>query len=79
MPDPVQPSVDPAYANPQNEVWLDLTTDGEGAGSATTTVAWGFERAPRAQSVVIHAMPTATGAGRAGTAGDRAACVTVAF
>lgn len=79
VPDPVQPSVDPAYANPQNEVWLDLTTDGEGAGSATTTVAWGFERARRAQSVVIHAMPTATEAGRAGSAGDRAACVTVAF
>jgi Cu-Zn family superoxide dismutase len=79
VPDPVQPSVDPAYANPQNEVWLDLTTDGEGAGSATTTVPWGSERARRAQSVVIHATPTATGAGRAGTAGDRAACVTVAF
>ncbi|GAA4804535.1 hypothetical protein GCM10023353_03860 [Tomitella cavernea] len=26
------PSTDPAYANPQNEVWLDFTTDGSGVG-----------------------------------------------
>jgi Cu-Zn family superoxide dismutase len=29
-PDPVQPSVDPQYANPHNEIWLDLTTDAMG-------------------------------------------------
>jgi superoxide dismutase, Cu-Zn family len=79
VPDPVQPSVDPAHANPENEIWLDLTTDEDGAGSTTATVAWGFERARRGQSVVVHAMPTATEPGRAGTAGDRAACITVAF
>ncbi len=77
--DPVQPSVDPAFANPQNEIWLDLTTDESGAGTATTTVEWGFERDRRAQSVVIHAMPTAMGPGEAGTAGARAACITVEF
>jgi Cu-Zn family superoxide dismutase len=77
--DPVQPSVDPAFANPENEIWLDLTTDESGAGSATATVAWGFERDRRAQSVIIHAMPTATDPGTAGTAGARAACISVEF
>lgn len=77
--DPVQPSVDPAFANPENEIWLDLTTDESGAGSATATVPWAFERNRRAQSVIIHAMPTATAPGEAGTAGVRAACITVEF
>jgi Cu-Zn family superoxide dismutase len=77
--DPVSPSVDPAYANPENEIWLDFETNAEGAGTATTTVAWDFPADRRAQSVIIHAMPTATEPGKAGTAGDRAACITVAF
>lgn len=77
--DPVQPSVDPAYANPQNEIWLDLTTDVSGAGSATTEVEWTFPRDRRAQSVIVHAMPTATDPGEAGTAGARAACISVDF
>jgi Cu-Zn family superoxide dismutase len=29
--------------------------------------------------VIIHAMPTATDPGKAGTAGSRAACITVGF
>lgn len=77
--DPVQPSVDPAYANPQNEIWLDLTTDATGAGSATATVPFEFPADRRAQSVIIHAMETMTEPGKAGTAGARAACITVAF
>jgi superoxide dismutase, Cu-Zn family len=77
--DPVTPSVDPAYANPQNEIWLDFTTNGQGAGRTTSTVAWEFPADRRAKSVIIHTMPTATEPGKAGTAGDRAACVTVAF
>lgn len=77
--DPVQPSVDPAYANPQNEIWLDLATDEDGAGSTSATVPWGFPRDRRPMSVVVHAMPTATGPGEAGTAGARAGCVTVEF
>ena len=39
---PQAPSSDPAYANPQNEVWLDLRTDGDGAGTATATVPFAF-------------------------------------
>lgn len=77
--DPVQPSVDPAYANPENEIWLDLATDASGSASATATLPWGFERNRRARSVIIHAMQTATGPGQAGTAGARAACITVEF
>jgi Cu-Zn family superoxide dismutase len=77
--DPIQPSVDPAYANPQNEIWLDFKTDAEGAASSQATVDWGFPADRRAQSVVIHAWPTATEAGRAGSAGAEAGCVTVQF
>lgn len=77
--DPVQPSTDPQYANPENEIWLDLTTDSTGAGSAETTVGWEFPDDRRAHSVVIHAMETATAPGKAGTAGSRAACITVDF
>lgn len=76
--DPVTPSVDPAYANPMNEIWLDFTTDAQGAGTATAEVPFTFaERAPA--SVIIHEMPTATGPGEAGTAGERPACLTVPF
>jgi len=77
--DPVQPSVDPKYANSKNEVWLDLATDGNGAGTATATLARVFPADRRPQSVIVHAMPTATEAGKAGTAGARAACVDVPF
>lgn len=76
---PQAPSSDPAYANPQNEVWLDLRTDSAGAGTATTTVPFGFpERAPA--SVIVHEKEmTATAPGQAGTAGGRLACLTSAW
>ncbi|MEV6110228.1 superoxide dismutase family protein [Streptomyces sp. NPDC051940] len=76
VPDPVQPSVDPAYANARNEVWLDFTTDPQGRGTAETAHAWRF-RAGEARSIVIHAESTATEPGHAGTAGDRVACYSV--
>ncbi|RZT83659.1 Cu-Zn family superoxide dismutase [Pseudonocardia sediminis] len=78
-PDLVQPSVDPAFANAQNEIWLDLTTDAEGAGRAQSTVAWVFPADRRAKSVVLHDMATMTAPGKAGTAGGRSACVDVKF
>lgn len=77
--DPVSPSVDPAFANPENEIWLDFVTDGSGAGTATSTVAWTFPADRRAESVIIHEMTTATDPGKAGSAGTRAACITVDF
>jgi superoxide dismutase, Cu-Zn family len=76
---PDQPSADPAYANPRNEIWLDLRTDGEGDGQANAEVPFGFaDRAPA--SVVIHeAETTATAPGEAGSAGRRLACLNVPF
>ena len=76
--DPVTPSVDPKYANPKNEVWLDLTTDGSGNGSAHSVVDWRV-RPGQAGSIVIHKEHTQTHAGHAGTAGARLACVDVPF
>jgi superoxide dismutase, Cu-Zn family len=76
--DPVQPSVDPAYANPRNEIWLDVHTDGKGFAYTSSTVDWQFvER--HAQSVVLHNEHTHTKPGEAGTAGPRLACVNVRF
>jgi superoxide dismutase, Cu-Zn family len=77
--DPVQPSVDPTFANPQNEIWLDLTTDETGAGSTESTVAWTFPDDRRPKSVVVHADHTSSEPGNAGTAGDRVACISVNF
>ncbi|GGL93955.1 hypothetical protein GCM10010129_42340 [Streptomyces fumigatiscleroticus] len=76
--DPVQPSVNPKYANSRNEVWLDFTTDASGDGNAHSTVRWRF-RQGEARSVVIHEHATMTRPGHAGTAGARLACVTVPF
>ena len=71
---------DPGYANPDNEIWLDFTTDGEGNGAAQAVVDWQFPAERRAQSVIIHDHHTATGpAGSAGTAGPRYGCLTVPF
>lgn len=76
--DPVTPSVDPKFANAQNEIWLDFTTDAAGAATATSTVRWEFRRG-EANAIVIHAAHTSTEHGEAGTAGDRLACLTAQF
>lgn len=76
--DPVKPSVDPKFANPQNEIWLDFVTDAKGEATKAATVDWTFGEVP-AGSVVIHAEPTKTAPGQAGVAGARAACVSVGF
>jgi Cu-Zn family superoxide dismutase len=76
--DPHQPSVDPAYANKKNEVWLDFATDAKGAGASASRNEWRF-RPGQARSVVIHERGTAMGHGEAGTAGERLACFTVPF
>jgi superoxide dismutase, Cu-Zn family len=79
-PDPEWPA-DPAFVNPQNEIWLDFATDAAGAAVATTTVAWQFSPARRPGSVMIHAQRTRAGGpdGPAGTAGARLACLSVGF
>jgi Cu-Zn family superoxide dismutase len=77
--DPISPSVNPAYANPRNEIWLDLVTDEEGSGVAQTRVPWQFQPDRRAHSVIIHAEHTHTGPSDSGVAGARLACVTTSF
>ncbi|MBE1610210.1 Cu-Zn family superoxide dismutase [Actinopolymorpha pittospori] len=76
--DPVQPSTDPDYANPRNEIWLDFTTGRTGTGIATSLVPWPISER-QARSVVIHEHHTSTEPGHAGTAGARLACVDVDF
>jgi Cu-Zn family superoxide dismutase len=74
---PENPSTDPQYANPRNEIWLDVRTDAAGSGTSRTTVPFVFtDRGPG--SIVVHeAMHTATAPGQAGQAGARIACLTL--
>ncbi|PPK96112.1 Cu-Zn family superoxide dismutase [Kineococcus xinjiangensis] len=73
VPDPAVPSVDPAYANPVNEVWLDLHTDARGRAVVRASNPWSYREVPA--SLVLHAQHTHTEPGRAGTAGARLACI----
>lgn len=77
--DPNQPSTDPRYANPYNEVWLDFTTSEDGDGFAGARVPWTFPDDRRPASVVIHEHHTSMAPGEAGTAGARLACINVDF
>ncbi|MFI0819594.1 superoxide dismutase family protein [Streptomyces sp. NPDC021098] len=76
--DPKQPSTNPKYANPRNEMWLGATTNSSGDARAKSLVKWHF-RAGEARSVVIHEHGTATQMGKAGMAGNRVACINVPF
>jgi Cu-Zn family superoxide dismutase len=76
-PDPLNPT-DPTYANPSNEVWLDVETNASGNGRAQTIVPW-QPGVSRPMSVVIHDAHTSTEPGSAGTAGPRLGCITVPF
>ena len=75
---PTKPSTNSEYANPNNEVWLDMRTDAAGSGTTRVTVPFVFtDRGPG--SIVVHeAEQTATGPGQAGEAGARIACLTLA-
>lgn len=75
---PQTPSSSPGYANPNNEIWLDVRTDSAGAGTSSTTVPFILtDRAPG--SIVLHeARQTLTDPGHAGKAGARIACLTLA-
>ncbi|HEY2723793.1 MAG TPA: superoxide dismutase family protein [Pseudonocardiaceae bacterium] len=74
---PDKPSSDPAYANRTNEIWLDLTTDAKGSAQTATTVPFTFTKREPASIVVHKDMVTNTEPGKAGTAGDRIACLTL--
>jgi Cu-Zn family superoxide dismutase len=73
------PSVDPGYANPTNEIWLDFTTDKSGHATSRAEVPWVSAAERRPNSLVIHAYPTVTEPGKAGTAGPRVACLTIRY
>ncbi|MFI7543365.1 superoxide dismutase [Actinoplanes sp. NPDC049599] len=75
--DPRKPSVDPAYANPRNEVWLDFTADAAGAATVTARLDWTFDEVEPPRSLIVHAEHTRTAAGKAGMAGPRVACLTL--
>ncbi|MGH3550310.1 MAG: superoxide dismutase [Pseudonocardiaceae bacterium] len=74
---PQKPSTNPEYANPSNEIWLDVRTDATGSGTSRASVPFVFtDRGPG--SIVVHeGMQTETGPGQAGTAGARIACLTL--
>ncbi|MTE18846.1 superoxide dismutase family protein [Streptomyces sp. TRM43335] len=71
-------SPDFRYTNPENEVWLDFTTDEKGEGEAVSGHSWHF-RAGEARSVVVYEHRTRRDPAHAGAAGRRVACVTVPF
>jgi Cu-Zn family superoxide dismutase len=71
------PSVDPAYANPRNEIWLDFTADAAGAATVTAQQDWTFDEVEPPRSMIVHAEHTRTAAGKAGMAGPRVACLTL--
>jgi Cu-Zn family superoxide dismutase len=70
-------STNPDYANPRNEIWLDVRTDATGSGTSRTTVPFVFtDRGPG--SVVIHdAAATAAGPGQVGNGGAPIACLSL--
>jgi Cu-Zn family superoxide dismutase len=74
---PSRPSVDPTYANPRNEVWLDFTADVRGAAVVTRSERWAWGATPP-KSLIVHSDVTRTAKGAAGMAGPRVACLTLA-
>lgn len=71
------PSTDPEYANPNNEIWLDVHTDASGSGTSRTTVPFVFTDRGPGSIVVGDAQQTGTGPGQAGKGGARIACLTL--
>jgi Cu-Zn family superoxide dismutase len=68
-------AADPRWANPRNEVWLDLHTDAQGNGSAHAVVNFTF-RANGANAVILHDQHTDHGSGKAGA---KLGCLDVDF
>lgn len=68
---------DPGHASAASEVWLDVTTDGSGAGRSTARNSWRLDAATAPKSLVIHARGTKKSGPRAGDAGPRVACLTL--
>ncbi|MFI7469479.1 superoxide dismutase family protein [Nonomuraea sp. NPDC049646] len=67
----------PGHADPASEIWLDVTTDGSGAGRSTARHPWSLDPAALPKSLVIHAKATKKSGAHAGEAGPRVACLTL--
>jgi superoxide dismutase, Cu-Zn family len=63
---------DPAFANPDNEVWLDFKTSATGEGRASAEVDW-VPRSGEASAIVIHERTTGDG----GIAGAKLFCTDI--
>ncbi|MFJ2741219.1 superoxide dismutase family protein [Streptomyces sp. NPDC087440] len=61
---------DPKLVNPDNEVWLDFTTDKSGSAEMSSHHTWGLPKGA-ANSVILHR--------EQGGAGERVGCFTVPF
>ncbi|MFD0470857.1 hypothetical protein ACFQ0B_23055 [Nonomuraea thailandensis] len=59
----------PGRIDADSEVWLDFTTDDEGAGRSSARNDWMLERAKLPGSLVIHSQPTTTSGPEVGQAG----------
>ncbi len=71
-------STNPEYANPRNEVWLDVHTDGAGSGTSRTAVPFVFTDRGPGSIVVDDATDTPTALGQAAKGGGaRAACLSL--
>lgn len=75
-PEPEKNPTDPIYANPHNEIWLDVTTDARGAGEVTSTLEWQLSPQRVPASVIIHEHATWPYP-RSGWAGAPLACLAV--
>jgi Cu-Zn family superoxide dismutase len=74
---PSTPSTDPRYANPDNEIWLDLRTDDDGTGTSATHIPFVLtDRVPHA-FVVHDGMHTPRNSAQAADIGARIACLTL--
>jgi Cu-Zn family superoxide dismutase len=71
------PSTHPQYANPDNEIWLDVRTDDAGTGTSAATLPFVLtDRAPG--SLMIYAtMRAPQERARAGSIGSPVACLTL--
>jgi Cu-Zn family superoxide dismutase len=65
---------DNTYANPTNEIWLDLTTDAQGKKTIEHLTDWNIIK-EKAKGIIVHDLPSSTAPGMGGTAGARLACL----
>ena len=71
------PSTDPNYANPDNEIWLDVRTDDAGTGTSATTIPFVLTDRVPGSLVVYAGMHTPPNPAQAGNVGAPIACLTL--